>query len=78
MVHLNLYGVKMSKKSLSSKDAVERACQYLAEAKADEYTRQDALSFKDYLIAKGFSVYSFIKSSEIRLRALSTHQRMFR
>jgi integrase len=39
--------------------AAERACKYLVEATAHkhlhEYTRQDALAFRDYLIAKGLA-----------------------
>ena len=39
--------------------AAERACKYLVEATAhkqlQEYTRQDALAFRDYLIAKGLA-----------------------
>ena len=39
--------------------AAERACRYLVDATANknlhEYTRQDALAFRDYLIAKGLA-----------------------
>lgn len=39
--------------------AAERACKYLVEATANkhlhEYTRQDALAYRDYLIAKGLA-----------------------
>jgi hypothetical protein len=39
--------------------AAERACKYLVEATAHknlhEYTRQDALAFRDYLLAKGLA-----------------------
>ena len=42
--------------------AAERACKYLVDATAlkdlHEYTRQDALRFRDYLIAKGLAGYS--------------------
>ena len=57
---LNTYlTIKGKGKGKTFHTAAERACKYLVEATAHkhlhEYTRQDALAFRDYLIAKGLA-----------------------
>ena len=55
---LNIYlNYKGKGRNKAFHKAAERACRYLIEAtslkKIDEYTRQDALDFRDFLIARG-------------------------
>jgi hypothetical protein len=55
---LNIYlNYKGKGRNKAFHKAAERACRYLIEAtslkKIDDYTRQDALDFRDFLITRG-------------------------